>query len=757
MVNLRDRYGLGALSLYSTLSLLFFGRGLLGHFSERYMGFGPDPSVGINMLAWWPYALAHRLNPLIATTLWAPYGFNLTWSTCVPLVALLVSPITMFFGPVAAYNTIMLACPALAAWTAFLLCRYLTRSYWPSIAGGYTFGFSAYMLGHIISNVHFAAVLFVPLFAYMVLRYLDRSLTSFQFVIYLILLLLGQFLLSLEILAIVTIFGTVALLIGYGIAEEERRDRIRRVMPLLVYAYLATGILMSPYLYYFFFSAFGLPPQMSRGLNELDVIYPLNVCLPTTLNLIGHFYKPQIVWLGSHIYNATGYIGIPMLIVLCHYAYLRRQDPNALFLVLLFLIVCIASFGATFSFGRRLVNLPWAALFHLPLINRAMPSRFTFVSFLCLAIILSLWLNDASVPRSIRAPAAMAVLVFVLPNPLKTAWYTKLDIPAFFSRDLYKQYLLRNDNIVILPYGFNGESTLWQAMTGMYFRMAGVEISAMPVVPPQFQHWNIVYAFYDLGEIPNQDEQLKALLAQNDVSAVIVVDKGRHVWRPLSNPGPVHYLQTGFYGHEKALVRSLLGTLDVTPLEVGGVTLYKVPLARLAAYKNLDPSRLEEQSDAMRLNALLIAANSYFDRGPTIDSRNPNKSFNLHKLGEMGLLPRAWLAGPWIRRGDSVLRAPVENGLFVDAITNDRIVVGVLGSEEVLDRLAGKYRATAMDLAVRPPRQLGNNADSSRWMLAVLYDRRGLSRAAQIAKAEADKSPLRSPKGPVPFSSVSHR
>src|ERR1700687_4566187 len=99
MVNLRDRYGLGALSLYSTLSLLFFGRGLLGHFSERYMGFGPDPSVGINMLAWWPYALSHRLNPLIATTLWAPYGFNLTWSTCVPLVALLVSPITRRAGP----------------------------------------------------------------------------------------------------------------------------------------------------------------------------------------------------------------------------------------------------------------------------------------------------------------------------------------------------------------------------------------------------------------------------------------------------------------------------------------------------------------------------------------------------------------------------------------------------------------------------------------------------------------------------------
>ena len=135
MVNLRDRYGLRALSLYSTLSLLFFGRGLLGHFSERYMGFGPDPSVGINMLAWWPYALSHRLNPLIATTLWAPYGFNLTWSTCVPLVALVVSPITVFFGPVPAYNTIMLVCPALAAWTACSAGKVAARVLIPSPCG----------------------------------------------------------------------------------------------------------------------------------------------------------------------------------------------------------------------------------------------------------------------------------------------------------------------------------------------------------------------------------------------------------------------------------------------------------------------------------------------------------------------------------------------------------------------------------------------------------------------------------------------
>jgi len=123
----------------------------------------------------------------------------------------------------------------------------------------------------------------------------------------------------------------------------------------------------------------------------------------------------------------------------------------------------------------------------------------------------------------------------------------------------------------------------------------------------------------------------------------------------------------------------------------------------------------------------------------------PAESVCSSDAGGLGPFDRGWF-------GPGFWTAEVEGP--VGTLT---VVVVDIGSEDVLERLAGKYRATAMDLAVRPPRQLGNNADSSRWMLAVLYDRRGLSRAAQIAKAEAHKSPLRSPKGPVPFSSVSHR
>jgi hypothetical protein len=732
MANSSDRHGLGALAVYSTLSLLFFGRGLIGHFCERYMGFGPDPGLGIEILAWWPYALSHRLNPLIATTLWAPSGFNLTWATCFPLPALVMTPVTVLFGAIASYNAVMLASPALSAWTAFLLCRYVSKCYWPSIAGGYIFGFSAYVLGHIISNLQFAVILLIPLVLYAALRYLDGTLTPIRFFIYLTLLLLGEFLISLEILAIMTIFGGAALLIAYGAAEKNLRDRIRGSFPIIAGAYAATGILMSPYLCLFFLSSFGWPPQMPRGLTDIDVIYPLNVCLATALNLLGVLYKPHVVWLGLHVYNSTGYIGFPLLIVLVHFAYQRRRDPRASLTVLVFLIACIASFGVTFWYGNKLLHVPWAFLFHLPLLDHAMPSRFTFVGFLCLAMIASLWLSDTSIRRSVRMIAASMMLVSLLPNPAKAFWYTEIDAPAFFSDGLYKQYLLPNDNVVILPYEFNGDSAIWQAMTRMYFRMASGDISLMSPVPQKFEHWSVIYTFFDLGEIPDEGEQLKAFLVQNNVSAVIVTDEGRHVWRPFTDPGPVHYLHTGFYGYEEKLVRSLLGALGVAPIRVGGVAFYRVPLGQLAAYKSLDAGKLEEKCAVARLDAMIIGANAYFERGLSVDPESPNESINLHKLADMGLLPRSWVAGPWIR-GNSRWPVLIDNGLFMDAFPNGKIAIGVLGSRDVLQRVALKYKSDAVEVVVMPPREIGSNADSSRWMLAALYDRKRLSQAAQAA------------------------
>ena len=69
-----DREALGAFLLYLTLSFFFFGRGLIGHFSTWYIGRGPDPPQLIWSVAWWAYAIAHRVNPFLTKVLFAPVG-----------------------------------------------------------------------------------------------------------------------------------------------------------------------------------------------------------------------------------------------------------------------------------------------------------------------------------------------------------------------------------------------------------------------------------------------------------------------------------------------------------------------------------------------------------------------------------------------------------------------------------------------------------------------------------------------------------
>ncbi len=96
-----------------------------------------------------------------------------------PGLALAFSPLTVLVGPIVSYNVAGILLPALSAWTGYLLCRYLTRSTWASLVGGYLFGFSTANLRQISpGNVNLSAVFLFPLVALVVLKYLRRELSG---------------------------------------------------------------------------------------------------------------------------------------------------------------------------------------------------------------------------------------------------------------------------------------------------------------------------------------------------------------------------------------------------------------------------------------------------------------------------------------------------------------------------------------------------------------------------------------------------
>src|SRR5216684_6381347 len=168
--------------IYCALSILLFGRALLGHFSAVHIGSGGDPPSMMWSLAWWPHAIANGLNPFVTGTIWAPYGFNLTWSTRIPLISLLAAPLIVAFGPVASLNIACLLGPPLAAWCGFLVCLDLSEDYWASILGGYIFGFCPFMFGALsFARLHLISAFPVPLAVFLAIRRFREKITVYRF------------------------------------------------------------------------------------------------------------------------------------------------------------------------------------------------------------------------------------------------------------------------------------------------------------------------------------------------------------------------------------------------------------------------------------------------------------------------------------------------------------------------------------------------------------------------------------------------
>lgn len=125
------------LALYLGLAFLYFGVPIRSHPGRDLIGTGADPTNQVWSLAWWPHAVRHWENPIYTHAIWVPAGIDLAWAPSIPGLAFLAAPITLIGGPALAYNVVAIALPALAAWTAYFLCRYLTGSFWPSLVGGY--------------------------------------------------------------------------------------------------------------------------------------------------------------------------------------------------------------------------------------------------------------------------------------------------------------------------------------------------------------------------------------------------------------------------------------------------------------------------------------------------------------------------------------------------------------------------------------------------------------------------------------------
>ena len=702
---------LAAFVFYALLSLLFFARGLAGQFTTAHFGKGADAPLMMWCLVWWPHAIANGLNPFLTNAYWAPHGFNITWSTSIPLASLIAAPLTRAIGPIGSLNVLCLASFPLAGWCAFLLCHYLSRNYWASILGGYIFGFSPFLLGQLsYARLHTLWIFPVPLAVYFVARRLKGDLTTRAFVAALALILVVEFLCAAEIFAMMTIFGGVILVLGWLDSPTGDRDRITAVIVELAGSYLIALLVVSPYLYYMLVSQ--RPYSGTMWPETLLAADLLNFLVPSPSNALG-----TISWLDrlSAPFNAgiaaeeVAYLGLPVVLIAVHYIWINWRDPFAKLIAFALLIMLMLSLGPHLIVeGKALrVSLPWSLL-RISVLENAAPGRFCAYIYLIFAIVSSLWLSSVRLTNGSKIAVGALVVISLLPNLSADYWIHPANEPKFFSDGLYRNYLRQNETVLVLPFWTRNDSMLWQAESHMYFHMAG----GPGPWPAKFAIWPVVDAFSRQTYVPDAAIQLRAYLTDHNISTLIVTDDSLTTWAPL------------------------LATLDVPIVREGGVSLYRTSQISKTPTKSLSALRMD--FDEVRFETLLIKVYQYLSNGGDF------RKLTALKAVKFGLIPADQLVGP--AEAPPEVRHPELNwsrepeysyGLVLFTADPYQIVIGISVWYPDGQKLIQKYGRFSNQVAFSPANlaMLAMRDPNAVGILAMSFQRDKLSQAASLARS----------------------
>ncbi|MGZ6212658.1 MAG: hypothetical protein ACXWNU_09580, partial [Candidatus Binataceae bacterium] len=284
---------------------------------------------------------------------------------------------------------------------------------------------------------------------------------------------------------------------------------------------------------------------------------------------------------------------------------------------------------------------------------------------------------------------------------------------------------------VILPYGFEGDGMLWQALCAFSFRMAGGYTGFAPPIPAEFERWPIVGALYDVAPIPDADGQFKAFLKSHDVGAVIFAGEGDHAIEVSHAAGPGIWHRGPIAPRDREVWNAILCGLGVAAQSVGGITFYHLPAEVRAQWPDEQPVALQARAAAVRFDTLITAAYGYVASGRSLPDLSPLA------VQRAGLLPPNWIGGP-------LMRSAQKPGLMLDGVMlaparSHRVALGVHGSYAALKPIIEKYRPYAAAIYFPYPRELSATPPQGNVpaLMTMIFDVDQLARAAHAAQLQA--------------------
>jgi hypothetical protein len=576
-----------ALIALSGLAFALFGQAWADPFS-RVIGLGPDPPVFMWYMRWVPYALSHGANPFFTNYLDYPSGINLMWQTSVPLLSLVLWPVTATLGPIVAYNLMMTASVALSGWTAFIAFRRHVTRPWTALLGGLVFGFSPYMLAQSLGHPHVGFVVLCPL---MLIAFeeivIHQRHSAWRMGALAGGLAAAQLLISEELLLTQVVMAAIAVAVLAGFRPNQIRPRLPYVAKALA---VVTGMLVLVGAIPLWMQFFG--PQVVHGsLLSPNVFVSdlLGFVVPTSLQLLAPLPLSTISdRFGGSQYEAGAYLGLPLLVLLIGAIRRHWRVPLVAVMAVMAILAAALSLGVTIHLGGRPTILPtgllalllipmmrtaagrllpavfaliWIGLAALPIVNNVVPGRLVMYVFLFGGLLLAVFLDRWSrSPRRMVAAAVMAAVVTLPLLPRIPFTTSPVAVPSFFTAGV--KALPEGRVVLVLPYAHDLESRamVWQLMSGMWFRMPeGYANRPGPSLdPPETALGAALMAIQDgLSLAPLSDAYRTQALSDLEhwkVAAVVL--------------GPMENQET---------MRSFLSAvLDAPPVEEGGVYLWRL-------------------------------------------------------------------------------------------------------------------------------------------------------------------------------------
>jgi hypothetical protein len=507
VINLRktiSRVDKGSLVAIVLFLLLSFASNLNawidGPTNHLLSGTGGDGGQFIWFLKWIPYALIHGLNPNQSLYLNMPHGITLASLTSMPVLALLVAPITLLFGPILSYNLLLVLAIFGSSVATFFVAKRWVSWWFARFIAGLLFGFSPYVVGQSTGHIFLTTGVAFPILLLCFDELFNRQTWKpKKLALILALAIVFEIGVSIEMLADAAVVASAVVILIAAFKREEAKLKlpyIRKVIPLT--ALYAGPFILSYMALYLQGAGLGAAraPQTVANLSADLATFILpgaNQLLHFGIRATGDTFVNFSTISGPRqdIAENGAYIGIPLLALVGLSIWMLRRRAAVIFMSVGLLVSLVVAMGAHLRIAghQSVLILPFFFMSRHKSVffNSMVPIRYMDFAFLFIAVIVAIGIESIRTKFTIRsvqfgAVALIAALSIISLLPPWPQGASAVELPAWFNQ---KNLALIPERSTLLTFPMahdgTGQPMLWQAMSDFKFNIPGAEAGSQAI------------------------------------------------------------------------------------------------------------------------------------------------------------------------------------------------------------------------------------------------------------------------------------